>query len=95
MDSSDIHALKARCSKSRAYTERPNPPPVEVEAAFLNMCTSGKGYNSWSRYLRRPEGRNESAGEDRQQFNGPSRLSVGGRSRRLGVLRNTSVCRLL
>jgi hypothetical protein len=73
---SDLDAVTARvysrCNKRSAYTERPTPPLVEEEAPFLNTYMSRREQKSWSWVSRRPEARNDCAGEGQQQFNRPT-----------------------
>jgi hypothetical protein len=67
-DSADILVQKLRGNKRSAYTERPTPPLVEKEAAFLNTYMCKREQKSWSWILRRPEAKNDCAGEDQQHF---------------------------
>jgi hypothetical protein len=59
-------------NKCSAYIERPILLLVEEEAPLLYIYMFRREQESWSWISKRPEDRNDCAGEDQQQFNRPT-----------------------
>jgi hypothetical protein len=68
--------LKLQCNKRSNYTEKLTTPLIKEEAPFINMYISRTEQKSWSWISRRPEARNNYAGEGQQQFNRPTGLAA-------------------